>query len=340
MYQGKRTIYCDYVGYDEVAHYAGPETRDAVSTLGSIDRQLRQLELAAREASRPYRFVVLSDHGQTTAPLFEAVYGKRLDTVVRELIDADRTVLLAGGKSEGSGYLSAFLNDLVTGRGRAARGTRRLLRMRGSEQLIELSRERRRREHAAQAEVVVTSSGSLGHIYFADVPDRLSLEQLAEAHPGLIEGLVAHEGLGFVLFRSETRGPIVLGKRGLRELDAGGTVEGDDPLEEFSPHTAEFLRRMASYDHAGDIIVNGTYDSSTDQVVGIDDLVGAHGGVGGMQTRPFLLYPSPWTECAPELIGAAAVHQFLRRCALGEETAPATSEGDKPVAPLERTGSS
>src|SRR3712207_6996186 len=48
-----------------------------------------------------------------------------------------------------------------------------------------LFRSRQRRRRADQAEVVVTSSGNLGHIYFADVPDRLSLEQLAAAYPGL-----------------------------------------------------------------------------------------------------------------------------------------------------------
>ena len=119
----------------------------------------------------------------------------------------------------------------------------------------------------------MTSSGNLGHIYFADVPDRLSLEQLAAAYPGLIEGLVAHEGLEFVLLHSEARGAIVIGKQGIRELDGDRIVEGEDPLGEFSPHTAEFLRRLASYTNAGDIIVNGTYDPSTGQVIGIDELI-------------------------------------------------------------------
>jgi hypothetical protein len=332
MYRGRRIIYCDYTGYDEVAHYAGPETCDAVATLGSIDRQLRQLAHAAREAPRPYRFAVLSDHGQTTAPLFETVYGKRLDTVVRELIDADRSVHLAGGKGEAAGYLSAFLNELVAGRGRTARGARRLMRVRPGEQSVELPREQRRREHAAQAEVVVTSSGSLGLVYFAQVPERLSLEQLVAAYPGLIEALVAHAGLEFVLVQSETRGAIVLGKGGRRELEEDGVVEGEDPLGGFSPYTAESLRRLAGYANAGDIIVNGTYNPSTGQVIGIDDLVGAHGGVGGMQTQPFLIYPAEWTARAPQIVGTRALHRFLRRHTLGEPVAPTADGAATPTA--------
>jgi hypothetical protein len=38
-----------------------------------------------------------------------------------------------------------------------------------------------------------------------------------------------------------------------------------------------------------------------------------------MQTRPFIVYPSEWTAREPELVGAASVHRFLRRHALGEE---------------------
>lgn len=333
MYRGRRVIYCDYLGYDEVAHYAGPETRDAVATLGSIDRQLRQLAHAAREAPRTDRFVILSDHGQTTAPLFEAVYGKPLDAVIRELIASDRTLLLSGGKGEHLGYLSAFLNEVAAGSGRTARGARRLMRVGGDEQSVELPPERARREHAERAEVIMTSSGSLGHVYFAEVPERLSLEQVAAAYPGLIEALVEHQGIGFVLVRSETRGTIVLGKRGIRALDEDRVVEGEDPLGAFSPHTAGFLRRLAAYANAGDLIVNGAYDASTGWVVGIDDLVGAHGGVGGMQTRPFLVYPSEWTDQPPDLVGAVSVHRFLRRRAVGEDAVPPGGSAANAAAP-------
>ena len=45
MYRGRRIIYCDFQGYDEVGHFAGPETGDAVGTLKRIDRQIRQIML-------------------------------------------------------------------------------------------------------------------------------------------------------------------------------------------------------------------------------------------------------------------------------------------------------
>jgi hypothetical protein len=110
-----------------------------------------------------------------------------------------------------------------------------------------------------------------------------------------------------------------MGKQGIIALEENRVVEGESPLAPFSAHTASFLRRLAGYANAGDVIVNGAYDQASGYVVGIDALVGAHGGVGGMQTRPFLIFPSAWTERDPELVGATAVHRFLRRHTLGEE---------------------
>ena len=148
----------------------------------------------------------------------------------------------------------------------------------------------------------MTSSGSLGHIYFAQVPERLSLEQLAIAYPGLIEALVAHEGIGLVMVRSETRGAIVHGQAGRPRAGRATTSRRVRTRWPTSARTrGASSADLASYANSGDIIVNGTYDPSTGQVISMDDLVGAHGGVGGMQTQPFVVYPSDWTDDEPEL---------------------------------------
>ena len=59
MFAGRRVAYADYLGYDEVAHHAGPSTPDARGMLRKLDGQFRQLDNAARRAPRRYRFVVL-----------------------------------------------------------------------------------------------------------------------------------------------------------------------------------------------------------------------------------------------------------------------------------------
>ena len=44
-----------------------------------------------------------------------------------------------------------------------------------------------------------------------------------------------------------------------------------------------------------------------------EELVGSHGGLGGDQTHPFLLYPADLPAPAEHLLGAEEVHDQLRR---------------------------
>jgi hypothetical protein len=134
-----------------------------------------------------------------------------------------------------------------------------------------------------------------------------------ERYPGLVEALVAHEGVGLVMIRCEGRGPVALSKAGIREMDPDRILEGDDPLAPYGEHAPQFFRRLAEYGYAGDVIVNGSYDAEKRWVMGFDELVGAHGGFGGPQTQPFLIYPSDWTEDPPNLVGSVEVHHFLKR---------------------------
>ena len=176
--------------------------------------------------------------------------------------------------------------------------------------------------------MVVCPSGNLANVYFTKEPGRLSLEYLVAGYPGLVEGLTAHPGVGFVMVYSEARGHVVLGPRGGRQLEPGGEVWGDDPLAVFSPNLAAQLRRISGYDNAGDLLINSFYNPQTGEVAAFEELIGCHGGAGGPQQHPFLLYPSAWTtsEAAPNLVGADQVHVFLAGHA-------ATATGALPAAP-------
>ena len=152
---------------------------------------------------------------------------------------------------------------------------------------------------------------NLAHVYFARRPGRLSLEAITAAYPGLLEGLVDHAGIGFLLVHSEVAGgPLVLSRNGQRDLDAD-RVSGADPLASFSPSTAGFLRRLSGYSNVGDIVVNSLLEPGTDQVAAFEELIGCHGGAGGLQTRPFVLYPSEWPEPTSPIVGAENLHAFL-----------------------------
>lgn len=100
---GRRVTYCDLLGYDEVAHHAGPASTDALRCLTGIDGQIRALEKAAQSAPRRHQFVVLSDHGQRWGATFRQRYGLTLEQLVQRLISAAHSVYQARQSGEGAG---------------------------------------------------------------------------------------------------------------------------------------------------------------------------------------------------------------------------------------------
>ena len=58
-------------------------------------------------------------------------------------------------------------------------------------------------------------------------------------------------------------------------------------------------------------MVGSFYDPLLDEGCAFEELISFHGGLGGMQTRPFILYPIGLSSPDGPIIGAAAVHDLL-----------------------------
>jgi hypothetical protein len=140
---------------------------------------------------------------------------------------------------------------------------------------------------------------------------RLTLEEIDAQHPRLVPALREHPHVGWLLIRSEQQGALVLGPRGTRFL-ATGEVEGEDPLAEFSPNAASHLARSDGFTHAADIFVGSFYDPTLEEGCAFEELISFHGGLGGPQTRPFLLYPVGLAAPTEPIMGAASVNEILR----------------------------
>ncbi|MBO5151130.1 MAG: phage holin family protein, partial [Methanobrevibacter sp.] len=166
-------------------------------------------------------------------------------------------------------------------------------------------------EKAKDSELIVLGSGNMGLIYFTQWKQRLTYEEIVMLFPELIPGLVNHSGIGFVLVNSITNGGMVIGQKGIYYLD-NDKIVGENPLEDFGKNAAMHLKRQNSFDNMPDIMVNSFYDSKHDEVCAFEELIGSHGGLGGNQTRPFILYPSEWNDPG-ELVGAESVYRFLKR---------------------------
>jgi hypothetical protein len=140
---------------------------------------------------------------------------------------------------------------------------------------------------------------------------RLTFEELNEQHPRLIPALREHEHIGWILVRSSEHGPMVLGPTGIRYL-AEERVEGDDPLAHFSSTASQHLLRTDGFGYVADIMVGSFYDPAIEEGCAFEELISFHGGLGGPQTRPFILAPVELPLPEGPIIGAAEVHELLR----------------------------
>jgi hypothetical protein len=303
MMIGRPCIYATFSSYDEVAHHSGLERVDTMEALRRLDERIGRIERASRVASRPYHVVVLSDHGQTQGATFKQRNGYTLEELVERSMGGGSVAGFAGGDEQNA--MAGFAMAEATG-GAAAKAAKR---PKGS---------------VGDRDAVVLASGNLGLVYLMSEKRRLSLEEIEEHHPELIPALVGHPHIGFVLVRSATRGAVVLGADGANYLDEG-RVEGSDPLAAFPPNAAVHLKRTDGFEHVADIMVNSFYDPDMDEGCAFEELISFHGGLGGAQTRPFLLFPDALAEPSQPILGAAAVNKLLLgwRRQLGPRDRPA-----------------
>jgi uncharacterized membrane protein YvlD (DUF360 family) len=304
MLAGRPVVYTTFLAYDEVAHHSGIERPDTLAVLRKVDRQIARVEAAAAEAPRPYRLVVLSDHGQTQGATFLQRYGVTLEEVVRSACEgAEEVHADAGREDDAASYLSAGLTELSRDETMAAKGARRAAKRleQGEEKEVD----------DGLPDLSVMASGNLGLISFPREPGRVTLERLEELHPRLLPALREHPGIAFAMVRSERDGTLAIGRDGVHHLD-GGRVDGEDPLAPFGPGAADHLRRTDGFPHCPDVMVNSTYWDDTGEVAAFEELVGSHGGMGGTQSHPFVLHPAdlPWP--GGPVVGAEHVHRIMR----------------------------
>jgi hypothetical protein len=285
MMRGRPAIYATFASYDEVAHHSGLQRADTLEALRKLDQQFGNLERARRYAPRPYEIVVLSDHGQTQGATFKQRNGYGLDDLVERSLARGDVQGIAGGDEQSSMVGNAFSE---------ATGTTT----------------KRPKNDVSDRDVVVLGSGNLGLIYLMEERRRLTLEEIDERHPELIPALRRHPHVGWLLVRSSEHGAVALGANGAHYL-AQGRVDGDDPLADFSPHAPQHLLRTDGFAHVGDIMVGSFYDPDLDEGCAFEELISFHGGMGGLQTRPFILHPTQLEVPKGPILGAAAVHGIL-----------------------------
>src|SRR3954453_12879800 len=286
MMRGRPAVYATFSSYDEVAHHSGLERADTMEALRKLDQQFERIDRARRYAPRPYEIVVLSDHGQTQGATFMQRNGYGLDDLVERSLESTPVAEVAGG-DEQAAMVGNALGE-ATGKGKP----------------------RPAKNDVSGVPAIVLGSGNLGLVYLMEEPRRLTLEEIDERHPRLIPALRSHPHIGWILVRSARDGAMVLGAGGERRL-ATDEVTGADPLANFSPTAARHLLRTDGFANVADIMVGSFYSPALDEGCAFEELISFHGGLGGSQTRPFILSPPGLPVPDGPILGAAAVHALL-----------------------------
>ncbi|HET9346961.1 MAG TPA: phage holin family protein [Candidatus Limnocylindrales bacterium] len=315
MYRGTNVIYADFTDYDELAHHCGPERVESFQALDGVDQAISTLVKATEDAPRPYKFIVLSDHGQSLGATFKQRYGKSLGEYIRELMGGRATVVQSTSKAEGSMFVNAFLSEITRSKGVGPSVARAALSSRTTDGVVNLDAEADAAEAAPLADesaIAVVGSGNLGLVWFTGHDHRLTVEELEEVHPGLISSVAAHPGVGLLMVRSQEHGAVAFGPNGTRFLDEN-RVEGEDPTTIFGPNTASSLTREDAMTHAPDLLLLSQFNPDLGEVAAFEELIGSHGGLGGPQTEPFILHPVEWELDEPVPLGAPAIYRNIRR---------------------------
>ena len=307
MYGAAPTIYVDYTGYDAIAHHCGPERVEAIDALEGIDRAIGSLLKASRNTCRPYRLVVLSDHGQCLGATFSQRHGRPLEEVIAALVPGTLSVVGTTDSVESAGMGRRIAAELGRGPGIAGLLARVLP---SSLKRFGGGGAKASGPTAPPPDVVVASSGNLAHVYFTIRPGRLTLESIEELFPGLVAALAGHPGIGALLVRSAAGQTVVLGAHGRIDLGAG-KLDGIDPLAVYGTRAAENLAHLDSFENVGDLILIGATDPVSGEVTGFEELVGSHGGLGGWQAEPFILCPAGFALVEDPAVGAPAIYRQL-----------------------------
>ena len=284
--------YSTYLGYDEIAHHSGVRDEDAWYALKGMDKQIRRLIKGNEYSKRDYQFVIQSDHGQTNGATFKQRYGESFEDFVKSLLPQDMSMYAKMNSNEDH-YGETFIPfsqqiDYIKNR----------------------SKEDEEKE-LSESEVIVLASGNLAMIYLTQWNHRLTYEEINHMFPELIENIVNNEYIGFVLVKSSQKGDLAIGKDGIYYLDTD-EIEGINPLEGFGENIVRHLKRNSSFKYTPDILVNSFYDNEKDEVCAFEELVGSHGGVGGSQSKPFILYPSSWNVPNEAIVGAENIYRILK----------------------------
>ena len=262
--EGRAAIYVDLLGYDEVAHHSGPERADTLAVLRDLDRQIGRIARSLAWAPRPYHLVVLSDHGQTQGATFRQRTARRWPSSSAGCAAAPTSG--DPDAEQGRTESSAWLRQARDSDGAAER------------------------DGAAAADRARLGQPRAGHAARRAAPPdpRGDRRPLPGADPRA--GRPPRHRL-----RARRRRPRARSCSAPAGVAQPGDRRGRSATTRWrrsGPAPSSRSPQVDAYRTVADLMINARYDPELDEVAAFEEQVGSHGGLGGPQTHPFLLYPA------------------------------------------------
>lgn len=287
MNEGVKKIYITYMGYDELGHMRGPETKEALKTLKNIDKSIKKVVKKAER--KAYEVYVFSDHGQTKSIPFQKKYGIKLKEVIQKSIALDIGIKEYNAKCEHKEFMFFYGLEKTL-------KTVILLGYKPIEFIINKIFKHTKKEIKEkiniEEDIIVTNSGPMSHIYIKNIQKRMEESEILKKFPNLSEKLKTHEGIEFLAIKNK-KGYKIIGKNGEILLNEQYEIIYENknvfknmnmPKEE----ALEALKEVIIGDDIGDIILFGAM-LEENLVVNFEEQYGGHGGIGGLQNFPFLI---------------------------------------------------
>ncbi len=354
MLRAVSRIYTCYIGYDVVGHHSGPLSRNSLRTLKGIDRSIKALVETGNSSPRPYRFVILSDHGMSPAVPVAEAFATDFDQWCHDQWQ-ERSICSVGTASIGRQF-GEPIGTLRTSPGRMPRprttwlqawgrlgawalelGTAGAIRL-GGRILDEKSVSR-------DDGIVVISCGPLAQIWLRSASEPVPRDTIDAQCPGFVNAVLNHPAVDFLIVRSDGFLQVV-GRNGEMTLRPLTTVPdlsrpvpevvekvlGISPLAHLDePEVAAVqIARLGAMKATGDVICFGASfvpASPRTSVPGslsqthfwsFERQLGTHATLDGDQSYPFLITPSDLEVNVSNVIEASQLHDLLVAIALGK----------------------
>lgn len=144
-------------------------------------------------------------------------------------------------------------------------------------------------------DVFLVPSGSMMHVYFSErFTNPYLLNEIATKYPRLIDNLLKHPGVGWILVRETADTQLLISTSGSVQYKNGVVVKiSGQPFKGYniSSEALDSLAPFAKFNNIGDLVVFGNVKDG--KVFAFEEQRSTHGGFYGPMTEPFILTNNP-----------------------------------------------